>query len=94
MNKSSFCSRIYVYVSYDPAPFAPADTSCLVNIANASGTSIGGGYLDGPAEVADCLTAMGCSPDRLPRGSPEDDFVRVLTNVRPRDLDAALALLD
>jgi hypothetical protein len=91
MNKSSFCSRIYVYVSYDPTK---SNSPGLVNIANANGTSIGGGYLDSQSEVADCLSAMGCSQDRLPRAVHGDDHVRVLTNVRPRDLDAALALLD
>ena len=91
MNKSSFCSRIYVYVSYDPTK---SDSPCQVNIANANGTSLGSGYLDNQADVADCLTAMGCSPERLPRPVHGDDLVRVLTNVRPRDLDTALALLN
>src|ERR1700722_11664954 len=90
MNKPSFCSRIYVYVSYDPKP---SDATCRVNIANANGTNIGGGYLNGPAEVAECLTTMGCSQDRLPKSSLGEDIVRVLTNVRPRDLDSALALV-
>lgn len=90
MNKSSFCSRIYVYVTYDPTP---ADSNCMVNIANAQGTSIASGYVDSPAEVADCLSAMGCPPERLPRMSQGEDMVRVLTHIRPRELDAGLALL-
>jgi hypothetical protein len=91
MNKSTFCSRIYVYVSYNPTE---ADSPCLVNMTNSIGTSIGGGYLDSHTEVADCLTTMGCTQDRLPVSSREADVMRVMTNVRPRDLDAALALLD
>ncbi|MBS1992044.1 MAG: hypothetical protein JSS86_12075 [Cyanobacteria bacterium SZAS LIN-2] len=91
MNKNTFCSRIYVYVTYDPEP---TEQSFRVDIANASGTPLKSGFLDGPSEVSSCLSAMGCSDDRLPQVSRGDEVVRVLHNVRPRDLDAALALLD
>jgi hypothetical protein len=91
MNKSKFCSRIYVYVSYDPEQ---SNSPCQVNMTNAAGTSIGGGYLENQSEVADCLSAMGCPPERLPHPMQRDDLVRVMSNVRPRDLDSALALLD
>jgi hypothetical protein len=91
MKKTSFLSRIYVYVSCDSDP---ADQSRLINIANASGTSIAGGYLENPEKVVDCLSALGCEAPRLPQAHGREDFVRVISNVRPRDLDSALALLD
>ncbi|MBU6450609.1 MAG: hypothetical protein KGS72_02445 [Cyanobacteria bacterium REEB67] len=91
MKKTSFLSRIYVYVSCDSDPSEP---SRLINIANASGMSIAGGYLESSKKVVDCLSALGCEAPRLPLTDNREDFVRVLSNVRPRDLDSALALLD
>jgi len=90
MNKNTFCSRIYVYVSYDPKP---TDMNFRVDIANASGTSLGSGFLGEESDVSSCLRTMGCSNDRLPQVERGEEIVRVLHNVRPRDLDSALALL-
>jgi len=90
MNKNTFCSRIYVYVSYDPQP---TEHNFRLDISNAVGTPLGSGFLDGPAEVSSCLRTMGCSNDRLPDVTPGEEIVRVLHHVNPRDLDSALALL-
>ena len=87
----SFGSRIYVYVSCDNQP---TEGARLVSLANANGTNIGGGFVESPAQVSDCLTALGCPQDRLPERDYSDSFVRVMTNVRPRELESALALLD
>ena len=86
--KKQILSRIYVYVT------PVANRSTLINIANSSGTSIGGGYIDCPDKVVDCLSTLGCTELRLPDLSMEEEFMRVMSDVRPRDLESALALLN